>query len=171
MTRPRQVLRSRWGRRLMRVVPPWLVALTLLAVVGLSPSVPLAAAALVAGLGLLSALDPATADESDPLASHTHQWGGRRGSDQRTLALARQLARLASSRYGGEQLAHDVHARLRAVLEAHVWRTHGVDLPRHTEWAPRLLPPDLAAFYAAPPNPRDLRPDRLGPLLTRIEQL
>ncbi len=88
--------------------------------------------------------------------------GRATGSDQRTLALARQLARLDSSRYGAEHLAHDVHARLRAVLEAHVWRTHGVDLPRHTEWAPRLLAPDLAAFYAAPPNPVTCDPTDSG---------
>lgn len=162
---------SPWPRRLARAIPSWLIALTVLAALDVEPSVPLAAAILLAGFGITAAFDEPTADETDTLVAEPYLRPAGRGADHATLALGSHLARLHTTAEGNDQLAAHVQARLRAILEAHVWRTHGVELARHTEWASRLLPADLAACYTAPVDPRVLHPKQLGPLLTRLEDL
>ena len=85
--------------------------------------------------------------------------------------IAEHLARIEASPGTTDELTRLLHARLRAVLEAWVWRTQHVDLRRNAGWARSLLPPDLADFYTADPDPQALRSDRLDHLLTRIENL
>ncbi len=154
----------------LRLVLTWLGTLVVLELLSLRPSVPLLAAAT---LGVL-ALGPAARDPAEPAG---REWvagdlGGAtlgRGSDHATTMLAHDL--LAVTGPDHAEPAQRIHARLRASIEAALWRSQGVDLRADPAWADRLLPPDLAAVYTGEPDPARLRPAALAALLTRIEQL
>ena len=163
---------AEWQARLIRVGLAFVVAIALLAAVDASPSVPLLAGLVVATLGLWFAMATPTATQDRSwVAGDLTGAGLWRGSDHATTSLAEHLARIEASPATTEELTRLVHDRLRAILEAWVWRTQQVDLRRNADWATSLLPRDLADFYRGRVDPQDLRQDRLDHLLTRIENL
>ncbi len=161
-----------WRDRVLRVGGGFVVVIILAQAIGLQPSIPLLAGAVLAGLAVGYAMDTPTAiDDRSWLAGDLAGTSLWRGSDHATTSLADHLARIEESPLTTLELTAVLHERLRATLEAWVWRTAQVDLRRNTDWARSLLPRDLADFYTAPPDPRALHPDRLADLLTRIENL
>ncbi len=167
----RRIVGGLWVRRAGCLAPAYLGALALLAALGTAPSVPLVTAAVLAGIGVYAAIETPLDDEIEGMRAQAYPVTGRHGEDHRTLALANHLPRIDASPETADQLVSGVHERLRAILQAHVWRTHGVDLTRHADQAQRWLPADLAEFYLRPPAASGLRAGRLDRLLTRIESL
>lgn len=165
-------LRPAWRARLLRAAVGFGIAIAVLSGLGLNPTIALLAGLLVAALGLGYAMDtPTGGAERSWVAGDLAGAAWWRGSEHATTSLAEHLARIEASPGTTDELTRLLHARLRAVLEAWVWRTQHVDLRRNAGWARSLLPPDLADFYTADPDPQALRSDRLDHLLTRIENL
>jgi hypothetical protein len=157
---------------LLRFGSAWTLFLLIMVALGMSASVPLLTALGLAVAVLLVALDASVEPEQ-------HVWllrapttrVSQRGSDYRTTGLAQQLARVAESPETTAELTDRLHGRLRAIIEARVWQTRGIDLARNADWATALLPADLARYYTSPSDAKVLQADTLDRLLTRIEAL
>lgn len=154
----------------VQVVASFVVVFVALQLLGNAPNPLLFAALAVVTMCLVSAASADPGPSAGPWAAEdlTHV-GERWGSDHLTTALARDLSGPRENPTATVELAIRVHRRIGAILEARVWRTHGVDLRSNPQWARQVLPEDLAEVYLGPPDAGLLRAERLAQLVARME--
>ena len=161
-----------WRRRLLGLVLTWVVLSALTAALGLSPDVPVLLAINVATALLLWHLVDHTAPQhptvwplvDGDLASHS------RGNDFRVTNLAARLEAADTHREGRESVVHDVHLQLQVLIRERLYAKHGIVAEEEPRWAQGATPPELWDLLVGLPPPDLYRPQRLDPILRRIEQ-
>ena len=161
-----------WRRRIAILLLTWLVLVVLTALLGLLPDVPLLLAAVVAAFVLGWHLVDHVA------AQHITVWPlvdgelgtGTRGNDFRVANLARRLEAANTRGEGRESLVHDLHVQLQVIVRERLYAKHGIVAEEEPRWAEGVTPPELWEMLVALPPPDLYRPDKLDPLLRRIEQ-
>ncbi|MCU1537058.1 MAG: hypothetical protein JWP82_1409 [Humibacillus sp.] len=172
--RPRELLATLrpWRRRLLQLLGVWLVLSVGSAVIGMAPNVPVLLAALVA----VAAVGWHVVDHAD--AHRLTTWplndgdrlGRGRGNDFRVTNLAGRLEAANVAREGREALVQDLHLQLQVLIRERLHARHGIVAEEEPRWAEAVTPPELWQLLVGLP-PADLyRPERLGPLLTRLEK-
>jgi hypothetical protein len=97
--------------------------------------------------------------------------GGRgRGNDFRVTNLAGRLAAANEAKEGRETLVHDLHVQLQELIRERLYARHGLLAEEEPRWAEAVTPPQLWELLVGLPPPDLYRPDRLGPILTSIEE-
>ena len=161
-----------WKRRIVGLLVAWVVIAGVTVAFGTAPNVPVLLAVLVALAALLwHVLDHAE-------AHHLTVWplvdgeitGPGRGNDFRVTNLAGRLAAANLSKEGREALVHDLHVQLQVLVRERLYARHGLVAEEEPRWAEAVTPPDLWQLLVGLPPPDLYRPDRLDPLLTRIEK-
>ena len=161
-----------WRRRIGGLLLVWLAAVGATFALGLSPDVPALLAILIAGAALVwHAVDHTAAQHitSWPLVDGELGRSGR-GNDFRVANLAGRLEAANTRGEGRESLVHDLHLQLQVIIRERLFAKHGILAEEEPRWAQAAMPPDLWDFLVSLP-PHDLyRPERLDPILRRIEQ-
>jgi hypothetical protein len=161
-----------WRRRLLQLGGAWVVFALGTAALGLGPNVPVLLAALLA----VAALTWHLVDHAE--SHHLTTWalndgdrlGRGRGNDFRVTNLAGRLEAANTSREGREALVHDLHVQLQVLVRERLRAKHGIAAEEEPRWAEAVTPPELWQLLVGLP-PTDLyRPERLGPILTRLEK-
>ena len=161
-----------WKRRIVGLLVAWVVVTAVTVAFGTSPNVPVLLAVLVA----LAALLWHVVDHAD--ANHLTVWplvdgeitGQGRGNDFRVTNLAGRLAAANLAKEGREALVHDLHVQLQVLIRERLYAKHGLVAEEEPRWAEAVTPPELWQLLVGLPPPDLYRPDRLDPLLTRIEK-
>ena len=161
-----------WRRRLVGLLLTWVVLAALTAALGLAADVPVLLAILLAAALLLWHLIDHTAPQ------HLTVWplvdgdlGGRlRGSDFRVTNLAGRLEAADTRREGRESVVHDLHLQLQVLIRERLYARHGIVAEEEPRWAQSVTPPELWDLLVGLPPPDLYRPQRLDPILRRIEQ-
>lgn len=158
-------------RRVLRGLLAYAVVMVLLVALGLSPSPVLLAAFFLAGGVLLAFCGDHVLDSGgEPwITTGPSTVGLGRGSDHRTVALARRLAARSNEPGQRANLAAELHQQLRAVLADQVRRERGRDILAEPGAARDVLPPDLADLVEGPPDSRLADARYLSAVLDRIE--
>jgi hypothetical protein len=161
-----------WRRRILTLVVTWVVLVALAIALGLVPQVPILLAATVAAFVLgWHAIDHVAAQHVTvwPLVDGELGLGGR-GNDFRVANLAGRLEAANVRAEGRESLVHDLHVQLQVIIRERLYSKHGLVAEEEPRWSEGVTPPELWQLLVALP-PADLyRPDRLDPILRRIEQ-
>ena len=84
--------------------------------------------------------------------------GQGRGNDFRVTNLAGRLEAANTRGEGRESVVHDLHLQLQILIRERLHAKHGIVAEEEPRWAQGVTPPDL------------YRPQRLDPILRRIEQ-
>ena len=161
-----------WRRRLGWLVVAWVVIAVLGVVFGLAPNVPV----LLAVLTGLAALLWHVVDHAD--SHHLTVWplvdgeilGQGRGNDFRVTNLAGRLEAANLRREGRETLVRDLHLQLQELIRERLYAKHGLVAEEEPRWAEGVTPPELWQLLVGLPPPDLYRPERLDPLLTRLEK-
>lgn len=161
-----------WRRRLVGLLLTWVALSALTAALGLTPDVPVLLAILVSVAVLIWHL----VDHTAPL--HLTVWplvdGGfgshSRGNDFRVANLAGRLEAADTRREGRESVVHDVHRQLQVLIRERLYAKHGIVAEEEPRWAEGATPPELWDLLVGLPPPDLYRPQRLDPILRRIEQ-
>ena len=161
-----------WRRRLVGLFLTWVVLAALTAGLGLAPDVPVLLVILLAAALLVWHLIDHTAPQ------HLTVWplvdgdlgGHSRGNDFRVTNLAGRLEAANTRREGRESVVHDLHLQLQVLIRERLYARHGIVAEEEPKWAQGVTPPELWDLLVGLP-PADLyRPQRLDPILRRIEQ-
>jgi hypothetical protein len=142
------------------------------AALGLAPDVPVILAILVAAALLLWHVVDHTAPQ------HLTTWplvdgdlrGQGRGNDFRVTNLAGRLEAANTRGEGRESVVHDLHLQLQVLIRERLHAKHGIIAEEEPRWAQGVTPPDLWDLLVGLPPPDLYRPQRLDPILRRIEQ-
>ncbi|GAA2478955.1 hypothetical protein [Terrabacter carboxydivorans] len=161
-----------WRRRLVLLLLTWVALSALTAVLGLEPDVPVLLAILVAVALLVWHL----IDHTAPM--HLTVWplvdgefgNHSRGNDFRVANLAARLEAADTRREGRETVVHDVHRQLQVLIRERLYAKHGIVAEDEPRWAEGATPPELWDLLVGLPPPDLYRPQRLDPILRRIEQ-
>ncbi|MGO4603569.1 hypothetical protein [Terrabacter sp. 2YAF2] len=161
-----------WRRRLVGLLLTWVVLSALTAALGLAPDVPVLLAIIVATALLLWHLLDHTAPQ------HLTVWplvdgdfaSPSRGNDFRVTNLAARLEAADTRREGRESVVHDVHLQLQVLIRERLYAKHGIVAEEEPRWAQGATPPELWDLLVGLPPPDLYRPQRLDPILRRIEQ-
>ena len=173
-TRVRHLARTLrpWRRRLVQLAVVWVVLALGSVALGLAPNVPVLLAALLAAAALgWHLVDHADSHHLTTWPLHDGERLGRgRGSDFRVTNLAARLEAANTGREGREALVHDLHLQLQVLIRERLHAKHGIAAEEEPRWAEGVTPPELWQLLVGLP-PTDLyRPERLGPILTRLEK-
>lgn len=166
--------RSPWPRRVAGTLAAWAAAVLVLGALGLSPSVPLLGATVLAGASLVFRLLDTVAHPSSGrwpprVVSST---GLGRGADHEVASLARRLAGAPETPEAAAAVARDLHALLCRVASDRVLARHGFVVAEDHDRAREVLPPDVLELLTGPPRAEQLTdPAALDHLLDRIESL
>jgi hypothetical protein len=161
-----------WRRRIGWLFAVWLSAVGATFALGLSPDVPGLLAVLLAGAALVwHAMDHTASQHVTmwPLVDGELGRGGR-GNDFRVANLAGRLEAANTRGEGRESLVHDLHVQLQVIIRERLFAKHGIVAEEEPRWAQRAMPPELWEFLVTLPPPDLYRPERLDPILRRIEQ-
>lgn len=161
-----------WRRRIVGLVLTWVGLSALTAVLGLTPDVPVLLAIVVS----VAMLSWHVVDHTEP-----HQltlWplvdggfgGHSRGNDFRVTNLAARLEAADRRREGRESVVHDVHLQLQVLIRERLYAKYGIVAEEEPRWAQGVTPPELWDLLVGLPPPDLYRPQRLDPILRRIEQ-
>jgi hypothetical protein len=161
-----------WKRRIVGLLAAWVVIAGVTVAFGTAPNVPVLLAVLVA----LAALLWHVVDHAE--AHHLTVWplvdgeitGQGRGNDFRVTNLAGRLTAANVSKEGREALVRDLHVQLQVLIRERLYAKHGLVAEEEPRWAEAVTPPELWQLLVGLPPPDLYRPDRLDPLLTRIEK-
>ena len=161
-----------WRRRLVWLLLTWVVLSALTAALGLAPDVPVLLAILLAVALLVWHLIDHTAPQ------HLTVWplvdsdlgGHSRGNDFRVTNLAGRLEAANTHREGRESLVHDLHLQLQVLIRERLYARHGIVAEEEPRWAQSVTPSELWDLLVGLPPPDLYRPQRLDPILRRIEQ-
>ena len=161
-----------WRRRVVGLALTWAGASLFMAALGLAPDVPVILAILVAGALLLWHAVDHTAPQ------HLTTWplvdgdiGGQgRGNDFRVTNLAGRLEAANTRGEGRESVVHDLHIQLQVLIRERLHARHGIVAEEEPRWAQGVTPPELWDLLVGLPPPDLYRPQRLDPILRRIEQ-
>jgi hypothetical protein len=167
----REALRP-WKRRLAGLVAVWAGIALLTAALGLQPDVPGLLAILVAvALIVWQVLDHTAPQHLTVWPLVDSELGSQgRGYDFRVANLAGRLEAADTRGEGRESLVHDLHLQLQVLIRERLFAKHGIIAEEEPKWAQGVTPPDLWDLLVGLP-PTDLyRPQRLDPILRRIEQ-
>ncbi len=167
----REALRP-WKRRLAGLVAVWAGIALLTAALGLQPDVPGLLAILVAvALIVWQVLDHTAPQHLTVWPLVDSELGSQgRGNDFRVANLAGRLEAADTRGEGRESLVHDLHLQLQVLIRERLFAKHGIIAEEEPKWAQGVTPPDLWDLLVGLP-PTDLyRPQRLDPILRRIEQ-
>ena len=158
-------------RRLLQAGLAYAVVLLGLVALGLSPNALLLGAFFVVGLAVVAFFADRFLDSQGELwfPGNPSMTGLGRGSDHRTVALARRLANREKDASQRRNLAAEIQRQLQVVLADRVRRERGWDIIARPDLAYEALPGDLADLVARPPDPRLVEPEYLSALLDRIE--
>jgi hypothetical protein len=161
-----------WRRRLLWLLLTWLGLVGLTAALELQPDVPHLLAILTALAVLLwHAVDHAAAHEVTAWPLSDGDLGpGTRGSDFRVTNLAGRLAAANTHKEGRESLVHDLHVQLQVIIRERLFAKHGIVAEEEPRWAQGVTPPELWELLVSLPPPDLYRPERLDPILRRLEQ-
>lgn len=161
-----------WRRRLVGILLTWVALSVLTAALGLEPDVPVILAILVAVALLFWHLIDHTAPHHLtlwPLVDGDYA-SQSRGSDFRVTNLATRLEAADTRREGRESVVHDLHLQLQVLIRERLYAKHGIVAEEEPKWAQGVTPPDLWDLLVGLPPPDLYRPQRLDPILRRIEQ-
>jgi hypothetical protein len=144
----------------------------LTAALGLAPDVPV----LLAMLLSVALLGWHVVDHTAP--QHLTVWplvdgdftGHGRGNDFRVTNLAGRLEAANTRREGRESIVHDLHLQLQVLIRDRLYARHGIVAEEEPRWAQSVTPPELWDLLVGLPPPDLYRPQRLDPILRRIEQ-
>jgi hypothetical protein len=161
-----------WKRRIVGLLITWVVIAGVTVAVGTSPNVPVLLVVLVA----LAVLLWHVVDHAE--AHHLTIWplvdgelvGQGRGNDFRVTNLAGRLAAANLAKEGRETLVHDLHVQLQVLIRERLYAKHGLVAEEEPRWSEGVTPPDLWELLVGLPPPDLYRPERLDPILTRIEK-
>ncbi|MFM6849344.1 MAG: hypothetical protein ACKOVB_09600 [Terrabacter sp.] len=161
-----------WKRRLVGLGAVWAGIAVLTAALGLEPDVP----GLLAILLAVALLVWQVVDHTAP--QHLTVWplvdselGNQgRGNDFRVANLAGRLEAADTRGEGRESLVHDLHLRLQVLIRERLFAKHGIIAEEEPKWAQGVTPPELWDLLVGLPPPDLYRPQRLDPILRRIEQ-
>jgi len=161
-----------WRRRLIGLFLTWVALAALTAGLGLAPDVPVLLAILLAVALLVWHLIDHTAPQ------HLTVWplvdgdlgGHSRGNDFRVTNLAGRLEAANTRREGRESVVHDLHLQLQVLIRERLYARHGIVAEEEPKWAQGVTPPELWDLLVGLPPPDLYRPQRLDPILRRIEQ-
>ena len=161
-----------WRRRLVGLLLVWLAAVGATFALGLQPDVAGILAILIAGAALVwHAVDHTAAQHVTtwPLVDGELGRSGR-GNDFRVANLAGRLEAANTRGEGRESLVHDLHLQLQVIIRERLFAKHGIVAEEEPRWAQQAMPPELWEFLVTLPPPDLYRPERLDPILRRIEQ-
>jgi len=171
---PRELMEALkpWKRRIVALLVTWVVIAGVTVAFGVSPNVPVLLAVLLA----LATLLWHVVDHAD--SQHLTSWplvdgelvGQGRGNDFRVTNLAGRLAAANLAKEGRETLVHDLHLQLQVLVRERLYAKHGLVAEEEPRWSEAVTPPELWQLLVGLPPPDLYRPDRLDPLLTRIEK-
>jgi len=161
-----------WRRRLVGLFLTWVVLAALTAGLGLAPDVPVLLVILLAAALLVWHLIDHTAPQhltvwplvDGDLGAHS------RGNDFRVTNLAGRLEAANTRREGRESVVHDLHLQLQVLIRERLYARHGIVAEEEPKWAQGVTPPELWDLLVGLPPPDLYRPQRLDPILRRIEQ-
>jgi hypothetical protein len=161
-----------WRRRILAVLLTWLGFLAVTAVLGLMPDAPRVLTVLVAVFVVAwHVIDHVGSLGRTvwPLVDGELGSGGR-GNDFRVANLSARLEAANTRGEGREALVHDLHVQLQQLVRERLYARHGLVAEEEPRWSEGVTPPELWELLVGLP-PADLyRPDRLDPILRRIEQ-
>jgi hypothetical protein len=161
-----------WRRRLVWLLVTWMATVGATFALGLAPDVPALMAILLAGAALVwHAVDHSTSQHVTvwPLVDGELGRSGR-GNDFRVANLAGRLEVANERGEGRESLVHDLHLQLQVIIRERLFAKHGIVAEEEPRWAERAMPQELWEFLVTLPPPDLYRPERLDPILRRIEQ-
>ena len=161
-----------WRRRILWLLLTWVVLVGIATVLGLVPHVPILLAATVAAFVLgWHVIDHATAQHVTvwPLVDSELGASGR-GNDFRVANLAGRLEAANIRGEGRQALVHDLHVQLQVLVRERLYAKHGLVVEEEPRWSEAVTPPELWQLLVTLPPPDLYRPDKLDPLLRRIEQ-
>lgn len=175
---PRDGLRSLaaalapWRHRLLWLGGLWAFIAIFATVLGLRPDAPHLLAILLALAAILWYASDHTATQ------HVTVWpltdgllgSGTRGNDFRATSLAARLEAANTRGEGREALVHDLHVQLSTIIRERLWAKHALIIEEEPKWSQGVTPPELWEFLVTLPPPDLYRPDKLDPILRRIEQ-
>lgn len=161
-----------WRRRLFGLLLTWVALSALTAALGLEPDVPVLLAILVSAALLVWHLVDHTAPQ------HVTVWplvdaefgSHSRGNDFRVANLAGRLEAADLRREGRETAVQEVHRQLQVLIRERLYAKHGIVAEEEPRWAEGATPPELWELLVGLPPPDLYRPQRLDPILRRIEQ-
>ena len=161
-----------WKRRLVGLLLAWAGLALLTAALGLRPDVPgLLAVLLAVALLVWHALDHTGPQHLTVWPLVDSELGSQgRGNDFRVANLAGRLEAANARGEGREALVHDVHLQLQVLIRERLFAKHGIIAEEEPKWAQGVTPPDLWDLLVGLPPPDLYRPQRLDPILRRIEQ-
>lgn len=159
-------------RRITALVVIWVGASVAAGLFGVSASVPLIAALLLA----LAATGWFAVDHYG--SNHLTMWpltdglvtGSERGNDFRVTNLANRLEHAQKRGEGRPELVKDLHSMLSLVIRERLNTKHGFTIEDEPRLAEGVIPTELWDFLVSLPPPDLYRPERLDPILRRIEQ-
>jgi hypothetical protein len=170
----REVARSLrpWKRRIIGLLVAWVAIAGVTVAFGTSPNVPVLLVVLVTLAMLLwHVVDHAEDNHLKVWPLVDGEIGGRgRGNDFRVTNLAGRLAAANEAKEGRETLVHDLHVQLQELIRERLYARHGLLAEEEPRWAEAVTPPQLWELLVGLPPPDLYRPDRLGPILTSIEE-
>lgn len=161
-----------WRRRVVGLALTWAGLSLFTAALGLAPDVPVILAMLVAAALLLWHVVDHTAPQhltTWPLVDGDLGAQGR-GNDFRVTNLAGRLEAANTRGEGRESVVHDLHLQLQVLIRERLHAKHGIVAEEEPRWAQAVTPPDLWDLLVGLPPPDLYRPQRLDPILRRIEQ-
>ena len=161
-----------WRRRLAWLLATWVGISLLTAALGLEPDVPVLLAILVSIAVLVWHLIDHTGSQ------HLTSWplvdgdlgAHSRGNDFRVTNLAARLEAANTRAEGRESLVRDLHLQLQVLVRERLYAKHGIVAEEEPRWAQGVTPPELWDLLVELPPPDLYRPQRLDPILRRIEQ-
>ena len=161
-----------WKRRLAGLVLAWAGLSLLTAALGLRPDVPGLLAILVAvALLVWHVLDHTAPQHLTVWPLVDSELGSQgRGNDFRVTNLAGRLEAADTRGEGREAVVRDVHLQLQVLIRERLYAKHGIIAEEEPKWAQGVTPPDLWDLLVGLPPPDLYRPQRLDPILRRIEQ-
>ncbi|EWT00472.1 hypothetical protein N865_15610 [Intrasporangium oryzae NRRL B-24470] len=161
-----------WRHRLLWLGGLWVAIAVGAAVLGLRPDAPHLLAILLALAAILWYASDHTATHHVtvwPLTDGT-LGSGTRGNDFRATSLAARIEAANSRGEGRETLVHDLHVQLSTIIRERLWTKHALVIEEEPKWSQGVMPPELWEFLVTLPPPDLYRPDKLDPILRRIEQ-
>jgi len=161
-----------WRRRIVWLLLTWVALSALTAALGLAPDVPVLLAIVVA-VAMLAwhLLDHTEPHELTLWPLVDGGFGGHsRGNDFRVTNLAARLEAADRRKEGRESVVHDVHLQLQVLIRERLYAKHGIVAEEEPRWAQGVTPPELWDLLVGLPPPDLYRPQRLDPILRRIEQ-
>jgi hypothetical protein len=161
-----------WRRRLVGLLLAWAGLALMTAALGLRPDVPGMLAILLAiALLVWHALDHTAPQHVTVWPLVDSALGSQsRGNDFRVANLAGRLEAADTRGEAREAVVRDVHLQLQVLIRERLFAKHGIIAEEEPRWAQSVTPPDLWDLLVGLPPPDLYRPQRLDPILRRIEQ-